>query len=930
MHQSRPPRTSSAASRRLLGILALAMAALFLVDLLLPPSVPLLPYYFVLVVLAANVATPRQMWPLLGEAWVLTVVAASRHGVFPSLDFGTRLLALTGVALLALRLSAQRCRELEARRQAEETLRLTIDNAAAGIGMADARGRLLRCNPALCTMLGRDADTLRTLSWTEITHPDDAAQERVLVEEMLANRRASFRIRKRYLHADGSPLWTDLTLSCVRRADGGVEYFIGQVIDISSQVAAEEARARSEALLRRTLEQTHLGLALCAPGTGRFLLTNQELRTELGADAEALQATTLGQALEGLLRQQPGSAGPGPSPAETLDRAALAALLRGERDQYRLRLRLRLAQDKRPAGWGDLRISNLRDEAWALTHVLVELADVTEIVAKSDSIEAAAAAGVVGVWDWDPVEDVLTWDPVMYRLYGVQPDQFSGAVEAWAQTVHPDDRSFAEGELQAAVRGERDYAIRFRVLWPDGSVRYIQAASRGFLDGEGRVVRILGVNYDVTELVNTQERLAAEQHLLSTTLDSLLDPHVLLGPVRDEAGRITDLRILRANPAASAYNGMSPEEFVGATLRQFWPGHVENGLFDRYLQVLATGEPLVLDDFEYNQHERQGGPRQFDIRVVKVGDELSVIFRDVTERAESMRLLAASEEQFRLLAENASDVVVHFGGDGTVRWISPSLRTMLGWDPGDWIGRPKGEMLAAIGADPIPRDAWRQASPQTSRHQVRDRQGRLHWLESRWSPFLDTAGEPAGEVCTCRLIDNEMAAERELERRASTDSLTTLLNREEVFRQIQQLSGPEQRRGRQMAVLFCDLDRFKSVNDTYGHQGGDAVLQAMAYRVRSCLRGSDLAARIGGDELLVVLPGLQGLEDAIAIAEKVRRLASEPVPLPEGEVQITLSVGVALAEEHESIDALIARADAAMYAAKQQGRDQVVAISPVG
>ena len=167
----------------------------------------------------------------------------------------------------------------------------------------------------------------------------------------------------------------------------------------------------------------------------------------------------------------------------------------------------------------------------------------------------------------------------------------------------------------------------------------------------------------------------------------------------------------------------------------------------------------------------------------------------------------------------------------------------------------------------------------------------------------------------------------ELERRAATDSLTALLNREEVFSQIQRLAAQQQRRGQELAVLFCDLDHFKAVNDTYGHNAGDTVLQAMAARVRSCLRSSDLAARIGGDELLVVLPGVQGIDDAISIAEKLRSLASEPVPISNGEVSITISVGVALAQGGESLDALIARADSAMYDAKQNCRDQVVAIT---
>jgi diguanylate cyclase (GGDEF)-like protein len=249
---------------------------------------------------------------------------------------------------------------------------------------------------------------------------------------------------------------------------------------------------------------------------------------------------------------------------------------------------------------------------------------------------------------------------------------------------------------------------------------------------------------------------------------------------------------------------MPLEKFVGRRLRELLPGYATNGLYHRFLEVLNTGEPLALDAFEYRNQECLNSTRYYDIRAVKVGEEVSLAWRDVSER---------------------------------------------------------------------------------------------------------------------------IALEQALQQRAATDSLTTLLNREEVFTQMERLLAGDRRRGGQLAVLFCDLDHFKEVNDSYGHQAGDAVLQAVATRIRSCLRGSDLAARIGGDELMVVLPGVQGMEDAVTIAEKVRQLASEPVPTPAGEVGISLSVGVALACPGESLDSLIARADAAMYTAKQQGRDQVVAIA---
>ncbi|QPN67729.1 GGDEF domain-containing protein [Synechococcus sp. CBW1006] len=210
---------------------------------------------------------------------------------------------------------------------------------------------------------------------------------------------------------------------------------------------------------------------------------------------------------------------------------------------------------------------------------------------------------------------------------------------------------------------------------------------------------------------------------------------------------------------------------------------------------------------------------------------------------------------------------------------------------------------------------------------MRAKDGHWHWAETHASAFRDAKGRMDGFIASFRLIDTEVAKEQELLRRAGTDSLTALFNREEMFRQIERLMARHQRRGEKLAVLFCDLDRFKNVNDIHGHQAGDAVLQEIGIRVRSCLRSTDLAARIGGDELMVVLTDLHGPEDAKAIAEKLRLAAHVPVPTQAGDLQVSISVGVAVAQPDESLDALIARADAAMYAAKEQGRDRVVMIA---
>lgn len=184
---------------------------------------------------------------------------------------------------------------------------------------------------------------------------------------------------------------------------------------------------------------------------------------------------------------------------------------------------------------------------------------------------------------------------------------------------------------------------------------------------------------------------------------------------------------------------------------------------------------------------------------------------------------------------------------------------------------------------------------------------------------------------TWRDVTARHAASEELQHRARTDELTKLLNRREVFERLEDLRGKTPRTGHGIAVLFVDFDKFKEINDTRGHAAGDEVLRVTADRIRACLRhDDDLGARLGGDEMMVVLHGVHGLADARGVAEKLRALAAEPVAVNGAPVAATVSIGVALARRGDSTETLVARADEAMYRAKQHGRNQVVIIGENG
>jgi diguanylate cyclase (GGDEF)-like protein len=252
----------------------------------------------------------------------------------------------------------------------------------------------------------------------------------------------------------------------------------------------------------------------------------------------------------------------------------------------------------------------------------------------------------------------------------------------------------------------------------------------------------------------------------------------------------------------------------------------------------------------------------------------------------------------------------------------------LGWSPEEWLGRSSSDVLHPDDLLEYAGNLEAIAAGQcvVCRHRIRAKDNSWHWAELHVGPYQDSQNKPDGMVASFRLIDREMAAWRELERHARTDELTGLLNRREGLEQIHILSATDQRSGEQTALLFCDLDRFKAINDRWGHAAGDALLRTVASRIQECLRSEDLAARMGGDELLVVLKGVQNLDTAVGIAEKIRNAVQDPVPTPAGELQITLSIGVTLVVPGESSDTVIARADTAMYEAKQTGRNRVIPI----
>jgi diguanylate cyclase (GGDEF)-like protein/PAS domain S-box-containing protein len=301
--------------------------------------------------------------------------------------------------------------------------------------------------------------------------------------------------------------------------------------------------------------------------------------------------------------------------------------------------------------------------------------------------------------------------------------------------------------------------------------------------------------------------------------------------------------------------------------------------------------------------------------------------RLLIEKERISRQRADAEARFRILADNAVDTIVQVRGMDIV-WVSPSVQAAFGESPERWVGTDFTSRVHPDDLDVVVRSAQRVAAgePATSRFRLGAAGGGYHWVDCRSKPYVDGDGRTDGAIAALRIVDDQVEAEQRLERLARFDTLTGMVNRAEAIACLERALQSELVPGSSLGILFCDIDDFKAINDTWGHAAGDAVLSTMAGRIRECVRSGDTLGRTGGDEMLVLLADIHSLDEAVAIAEKIRCRAAEPIHYGGRTIRATVSVGATVAIPGESVTAAMARADQAMYRAKHAGRDTVVEV----
>jgi diguanylate cyclase (GGDEF)-like protein/PAS domain S-box-containing protein len=298
-----------------------------------------------------------------------------------------------------------------------------------------------------------------------------------------------------------------------------------------------------------------------------------------------------------------------------------------------------------------------------------------------------------------------------------------------------------------------------------------------------------------------------------------------------------------------------------------------------------------------------------------------VTFIDISERKKV-------EEQLLKLSsaiEQTADAISITDARGVIEYVNPAFENITGYSSGQIIGKKPDILKSGEHGDEFYRRVWKELTAGRVFNDVfvnKRNDGSMYYEEKTITPILNSENEITHFISTSRDITGRVETEKQLHHIAHHDVLTDLPNRVLFLDRLKQALARARWHGRTVAVLFLDVDRFKNINDTLGHESGDMLLRQFSRRLTSCLRERDTIARFGGDEFVILLDDIARMSDVEVLAQKILDKLVSPIVVNDNKLHVTASIGISLfPEDGEDSSTLLRHADLAMYRAKDDGRN---------
>jgi diguanylate cyclase (GGDEF)-like protein/PAS domain S-box-containing protein len=360
----------------------------------------------------------------------------------------------------------------------------------------------------------------------------------------------------------------------------------------------------------------------------------------------------------------------------------------------------------------------------------------------------------------------------------------------------------------------------------------------------------------------------------------------------------------------------------------------------RRARAVAPGVPLVvltgLDDESMASRALQEGVQDYLIKGQIDARGLLRALRYAVERKNMQEALFDEKERAQVTLNSIGDAVICTNVSGNITFLNPVAQRMTGWSQGEAEGRPMAEVFRILGA------TSRETSPNPMETAVEN--GMIHVpsnciliqrdgfeipIDATVSPIHDREGRTTGVVIVFRDMGSTRTMALQMAHSAHHDFLTGLPNRKLLNDRIRQAIVSAPRHMKKVAVLFLDLDGFKHINDSLGHPIGDRLLQSVAKRLVDGVRGSDTVSRQGGDEFVVLLSEVEGLDSVTTTVKRLLQAGAEPHSIDQHDLHVTTCIGVSIfPDDGLDPETLVKNADTAMYQAKENGRQSFQFFKP--
>ena len=814
----------------------------------------------------------------------------------------------------------------QALRDNEENLSITLQSIGDAVMATDTQGRITRMNPAAERLTGwSQAQVLGQplVDVFRITNALDGAApnpvQRVLetgaVVELATDIELLARDGSRYRIADSA--------SPIRDRSGAVVGVVLVFSDVTDRFAGQRALREANTFLRQIIDNLPLGLNVM-DSQGRYLEWNPAMESIRGRSRQDM----LGRTVTETYPREPGA-----MYNDVMD--AVARALQGE---YVVRPDVPMIASGAEV-WNTVIHAPLRDPQDAIVGTLSIVQDVTarktaELALLESEENLAITLQSIGdaVIATDVFGRITRMNPVAERMTGWQMDQAYGRqLKEVFRVVHAHTREVPDDPVTqvlatGAVVGRANHAV---LLSRDGTERQISDSAAPILDAQDRLVGVVLVFSDVTQAYRLQQVLVESEGRYRALVDA--SP---IGVVVHQ-----HQRLVFVNPAAAkALGAPNAQVLLGRELKDFVHPEQRDELAQRAQRVEGGQTEFPMTEWRYLRLDGSVFDVQAQATAIRLNGELAVqvSFMDITERKRDQALLRENEARFRALTYLSSDwyweqdadfrfVQVH---DGETDWTGAADKRHPG---AIHVGKARWE----LGEASMSSAQWDEHRAVLEAHrEFRDLQlcfrrpeGGMHWASVSGMPIFDMQGEFRGYRGIGRDITAQKLAEEQINALAFYDALTELPNRRLLIEQLKQALLTHARNHQRAALLFIDLDNFKSLNDTSGHETGDLLLKQVGQRLQGCVREADTVARLGGDEFVVMLQGLStdplvAAADAELVGHKILLAFAPPFLLAGREYRSTPSLGITLfGDGTQGIEDLLKQADLAMYQAKAAGRN---------